>query len=174
MKVLVGAFNQEKALLRDCTTGCGTDESFYSTNHRRVHQRDRLQAVRHQSVHPRHRRQHLLRPRVRHWTGDHQRLLHHLRRSDWDPVPIVLCISHNRHGNDIITPLNVKLETSLRCFTSGNHDDRQLDGGRARAAVHVHHQLFSLHRHRRSDTIIEAPDHVIISCETQVKKICGT
>ena len=31
MKALVGAFNQEKALLRDCTTGCGTDGSFYST-----------------------------------------------------------------------------------------------------------------------------------------------
>ena len=30
MKALVGAFNQEKAL-RDCTTGCGTDGSFYST-----------------------------------------------------------------------------------------------------------------------------------------------
>ena len=33
MKELVGAFNQE-GLLRDCTTGCGTDGSFYSTNHR--------------------------------------------------------------------------------------------------------------------------------------------
>ena len=35
MKALVGAFNQEKALVRAfsviVTTGCGTDGSFYST-----------------------------------------------------------------------------------------------------------------------------------------------
>ena len=37
MKTLVDTFNQEKALVRgllhDCTTGCGTDGSFYSINH---------------------------------------------------------------------------------------------------------------------------------------------
>ena len=37
VKALVGAFNQEKALidrglLRDCTTGCGTDGALHSTN----------------------------------------------------------------------------------------------------------------------------------------------
>ena len=33
MKALVGAFNQEKApLLRDCTTGCGTDGALHSSN----------------------------------------------------------------------------------------------------------------------------------------------
>ena len=31
MKALVGAFNQEKGLLRDCTTGCGTDGALHST-----------------------------------------------------------------------------------------------------------------------------------------------
>ena len=38
MKALVGAFNQEKALvgsrglLRDCTNGCGTDGELHSSN----------------------------------------------------------------------------------------------------------------------------------------------
>ena len=33
VKALVGAFNQEpsRGLLRDCTSGCGTDGSFHST-----------------------------------------------------------------------------------------------------------------------------------------------
>ena len=41
MKALVGAFNQEKALsrglLRNCTTGCGTDGSFYSSSQHHGH-----------------------------------------------------------------------------------------------------------------------------------------
>ena len=41
MKVLVGAFNQEKALVGAFSvivkTGCGTDGSFYSTNKDTAH-----------------------------------------------------------------------------------------------------------------------------------------
>ena len=44
MKVVVAAFNQEKALVAAFSvivkTGCGTDGSFYSTNVKRVAQLD--------------------------------------------------------------------------------------------------------------------------------------
>ena len=47
MKALVGAFNQEKALVGAFSvivkTGCGTDGSFYSTNYKSQHPHTEMQ-----------------------------------------------------------------------------------------------------------------------------------